>query len=213
DAVADERTPRDGEPLSSTNEDVVSEPLSSRADGAVSDAPATPGRTTTKIDETPVRAVDVPDDTPELVAKFLDEAGIQRQDRAALLEKIGKNDLAQAEVLDDFRQRATEITSKWDDISQLGRNADASQRQFDEALARYHEALLQNAPTGARQEALFGMHVSEARKLLQDDPQALRALDDYVRVRSANANIQLEYLQALSPRVGAMQKVLDDLAM
>ena len=200
-AAADEPTMPDGVPVLD------------RSGGVLVDKPAVPARPgATTADGTLARAGDVPGDTPAIVGDFLDRAGTLPHERAALLARIRENNLAKREALDSFARRAADITSRWDDISQLAVKAETSANELSDSFALYREKLAAKTPPGVDDKYLLRMTPEQVRGVFHDDPDLMRALDEYLRLREANARIQEPYHQAVSKRVGQMQELLDDLA-
>lgn len=152
------------------------------------------------------------DEPPPLVKDILDRADIPPHERADLLARIKENKLATAENLDKFARDASDITSKWKDVSHLTAQAEASAKQLQDAFGKYREKLLSKLPDGMTESDLLKLEPGDVRKLFKDDPDVIKALDDYVRVREANAKVQENYHNTLKQRVDEMQKLFDEFA-
>ncbi|HEY9783822.1 MAG TPA: hypothetical protein V6D17_00380 [Candidatus Obscuribacterales bacterium] len=155
---------------------------------------------------------DAGSEPPPVVKEILDRADIPGDERAALLKRIGENKLASPEAMKDFSKNISDATSKWNDITPLATAAETSAGQLRTAFGNYRDQLIAKAPSGMKEADLIKMEASEVRKLFKDDPDVMKALDDYVRVRDANAKVQEKYLQGLGERIDQLQKVFDDFA-
>lgn len=131
-------------------------------------------------------------------------------ERAALSERMGRIELAKTEVIEGFVDKAIETTNKWDDISPLARQAEKSQNELQAAYSKYENEVI--TPLKGTFDEMELRRVSDAKKLLANDPEKLKLLEEYELARRASAHDGRVLKAALDARTIEVQKLMDDFA-
>ncbi len=131
-------------------------------------------------------------------------------ERAALSERMGKIELAKSEVIEGFVDKAIDTTGKWDDLSALSKQAEQSEKHLQAAYSRYENEVI--APLKGKFDELELRRVSDAKKLLANDPEKLKILEEYELARRKSAQTGRELKAAVDARTKEIQRLMDDFA-
>ncbi len=131
-------------------------------------------------------------------------------ERAALSQRMAKIELAKTEVIDSFVDKAIETTGKWEDLRPLATKAEQSEKRLEAAYNRYEREVIDKMKGQVDVNDL--RRVDEAKKLLANDPEKLKILEEYESARRASAQDGRAFKSAVDARTKEVQKLLDEFA-
>jgi hypothetical protein len=147
----------------------------------------------------------------------LNYAEIPPEQRAVMLERARRNEMYMPEVMDGFVSKAADTTAKWKDLSDLSTRAQTSKTELDRAWDRYYREVQEKLvdrlknPDGTVDPEVFKRlsKTDEVRKLVGDDQEMLKALNDYVKARDLHAESQRALKAGMDERTAQVQELMN----
>lgn len=136
--------------------------------------------------------------------------GLTDQERQALVDRVGKLDMARAETIDKFVDEAAEMTSKWDNLTPLAEWVQFTEERVMNAAERYEKEVVRKMQ--GRVPEKDSMSPTKMRQHVLNDPEKLEIVDEFIAARKAHADSSHDLKDELDLREVAIQQMVDDFA-
>lgn len=136
--------------------------------------------------------------------------GMTDQEQQALLNRVGKLNMAKAETIDKFVDGAAAVTEKWDNLTPLAEWNQFTEDRVMDAAERYENEVMQKMQ--GRVPEKDSMSPSKMRQHVLNDPEKLKIVDEFIDARKVHADSSKSLKDELDLREEAIQKMVDDFA-
>lgn len=137
-------------------------------------------------------------------------AGMTDQEQKALLERVGKLDMAKANTIDKFVDGAADVTEKWDNLTPLAEWNQFTEDRVMDAAERYEKEVMKKMEGRVPEKDI--MSPTKMRQHVQNDPEKLKVVDEFIEARKAHADSSKNLKDELDLREGEIQHMVDEFA-